>query len=155
MGCSYFERTPRGITLTASGTSYLTSCEPALALLADADERLHAATRMPKGTLVAAVQHTVARGCLTAALPRFHQMYPDIDLDIREIRRATDEDLRGIDVAVVVGWPPIDNVIQRTVAAGHSHVAASPAYWERHGLPARPKDLERHDFLLLRGPQAP
>ena len=146
-----FERTARGLTLTAGGASYLQACEPLLAQLADADEQARACTAGPTGTLVVGVQHVIARGCLTAALPRFHARHPEIELDIRDFQRVTEESVSGVDVMLVMGWPKSENMVQRRIAAGRFLVVASPAYWASYGMPERPKDLERHVCLPIRG----
>src|SRR5690349_9273233 len=75
LGAKLFDRTSRGLTLTAEGTRYLDACLPALAQLDAADERLRTSTLRPRGTVVVGVQHVIARGWLTAALPRFHDRY--------------------------------------------------------------------------------
>jgi LysR family transcriptional regulator for bpeEF and oprC len=145
-----FDRTARGLTLTAEGTRYLEACEPALAQIDDADERLRTSTMRPKGTVMVGVQHVIARGWLTAALPRFHERYPDIELDIRDFQRVADEQVSGVDVMLVLGWPTVQDLVLRRIAAGRFVVVASPAYWLKHGMPKRPKDLERHVCLPIR-----
>jgi DNA-binding transcriptional LysR family regulator len=150
LGVALFDRTTRGLTLTASGETYLRSCAPALALLDEADEQARASTARLKGTLVLGVQHVIARGCLTAALPRFHARHPDIALDIRDFKHAGEEDMTGLDVMLVLGWPSTPNLVQRRISAGRFIVAASPAYWAAKGMPERPMDLARHDCLPIR-----
>ena len=150
LGAKLFDRTARGLTLTAEGARYLEACEPALAQLDAADQRLRSSTLRPRGTVVIGVQHVVARGCLTAALPRFHERYPDIELDIRDFQRVTDEQVSGVDVMLVLGWPKVEDLVLRRIAAGRFWVVAAPAYWAEHGMPERPKDLERHVCLPIR-----
>lgn len=150
LGVALFERTTHGLTLTAGGEGYLRSCGPALALLDEADDQARAATARLRGTLVVGVQHVIARGCLTAALPRFHARHPDIGLDVRDFKRATEEDMNGVDVMLVLGWPNTPNFVQRPIAAGRFIVVASPAYWAAKGMPRRPKDLEQHECLPIR-----
>ena len=151
LGVLLFERTTRGLTLTAGGASYLEACAPALAQLEDADEQARAQTVQLKGTLVIGVQHVIARGCLTAALPRFHARHPDIDLDVRAFQQVTEAEVRGVDVMVVLGWPKVADLVCRRIGAGRYMVVASPAYWAAYGIPERPKDLEKHTCLTIRG----
>lgn len=150
LGAKLFDRTAQGLTLTAEGVRYLEACGPALTQLDDADERLRDSVLRPKGTVVVGVQHVIARGCLTAALPRFHARFPDIDLDVRDFQRVTDEQISGVDVMLVLGWPKAEDLVQRRIAAGRFLVVASPAYWAEHGTPRRPRDLERHICLPIR-----
>ena len=150
LGTQLFERSPSGVTLTASGAGYLDACAPALAQLGDADEQARAACVRASGVIVVGVQHVIASGCLTRALPRFHALYPEITLDIRDFSRITEEETSGIDIFLVMGWPQLPNLVQRRVAAGRFIVVAAPDYWARHGMPQRPKDLERHVCLPIR-----
>lgn len=151
LGVQLFERSARGIMLTAAGASYLEACAPALAQLNDADEQARALAVRLKGTLVVGVQHVIARGCLTAALPRFHARHPDIELDVRDFQQVTEAQMSGVDVMLVLGWPEVPNLVCRRIAAGRFIVVASPAYWAAHGIPERPMDLERHVCLTIRG----
>ena len=151
LGVKLFERSARGMSLTAAGTNYMQACAPALTQLLEADENTRGLTVRSAGTVVVGVQHVIARGCLTAALPRFHSRFPDIALDVRDIRRATDEDVTGLDVMLTLGWPKVSNVVQRRIGAGRFMVVAAPAYWAAHGVPQRPKDLEKHVCLPIRG----
>ena len=114
LGVRLFERSARGLSLTADGARYLEACVPALTQLHDADEWLRATTSRPKGTVVIGVQHVVARGYLTAILPRFHALYPDIDIDVRDFQRVTDEDLGGVDLVLVLGWPKTERACAAT-----------------------------------------
>jgi LysR family transcriptional regulator for bpeEF and oprC len=150
LGAKLFDRTARGVTLTAEGARYLEACAPALAQLGEADERLRNSTMRPKGIVVIGVQHVIARGCLTAALPRFHARYPDIEIDVRDFQRVTEEQVSGVDVMLVLGWPKVEDLVLRRIGAGRFMVAAAPAYWAEHGMPQRPKDLERHVCLPIR-----
>lgn len=150
LGAQLFERSPSGLTLTASGAGYLEACSPALEMLGDADEQARAASARAPGIIVVGVQHVIASGCLTSALPRFHARYPEITLDIRDFSRITEEETSGIDVFLVMGWPQLPNLVQRHIAAGRFIVVASPDYWARQGMPQRPEDLERHVCLPIR-----
>ncbi|MGJ7506221.1 LysR family transcriptional regulator [Variovorax sp. GT1P44] len=150
LGIRLFERTTRGVTLTAGGDKYFRSCAPAVAALDEAEDQARSSATRVRGTLVVGVQHVIARGCLTAALPRFHARHPDIALDVRDFRRAAEEDMDGLDIMLALGWPKTPNLVRRPIAAGRFIVVASPAYWAARGRPQRPKDLEQHECLPIR-----
>jgi DNA-binding transcriptional LysR family regulator len=150
LGVRLFERAASGVSLTAGGASYLEACAPALARLIEADEITRASTQRSPGKVVVGVQHVIARGCLTAALPRFHARHPEIQIDLRDFNRVTEEQTSGVDVFLVMGWPKVADLIHRVVAAGRFVVAASPAYWATHGMPRHPSELEHHVCLPIR-----
>ena len=151
LGMRLFERHAQGLALTAGGASYLEACRPALAQLADADEQARARTAQARGTVVVGVQPVIAQEWLTAALPRFASMYPEILLDIRYFMRVTEEQVRGVDAFLVLGWPSqAGDLVQRRIGAASFVVCASPSYWAMHGMPGHPSDLEHHNCLCIR-----
>ena len=151
VGVRLFDRTAQGLTLTSSGERYLESCLPALAQLDVADELLRSSTLRASGTIVVGVQHVIARECLTPALPRFHALYPQIEIDVRDFNRATEEQTRGVDVFLVLGWPDAGDLVRRQIAAARYLIVAAPSYWARHGIPRHPRELAQHVCLPIRG----
>ena len=123
---------------------------PALVRLTEADEITRAATQRSPGKVVVGVQHVIARGCLTTALPRFHARHPEIHIDLRDFSRVTEEQTSGVDVFLVMGWPKVEDLIHRRIAASRFVIAASPAYWAAHGMPRDPRELEHHVCLPIR-----
>jgi len=145
-----FDRTAHGLTLTASGERYLAACMPALAQLEQADEMLNSADSETAGTIVVGVQHVIASQVLAPALPRFHALHPHVEVDIRDFTRATEEQTRGVDVFLVLGWPQVGDLVRRQIAAARFIVVASPSYWATRGLPRRPEELAQHACLPIR-----
>jgi DNA-binding transcriptional LysR family regulator len=147
-----FERSPHGLSLTASGAAYLEACRGALEQLGEADEQVSGATTRPRGTVVLGVQHVIAQEALASALPRFNALYPEIQLDLRHFLRVTDADISGVDVFVVLGWPErLGDLIHRTIGTAGFNVCAAPAYWKVNGIPRHPSELTRHNCLTIRG----
>ncbi|HSW26790.1 MAG TPA: substrate binding domain-containing protein, partial [Burkholderiaceae bacterium] len=140
---------------TGGGSAYLESCAPALEQLRDADEQVKAASSRARGTVVVGVQPIIAQECLTPALPRFNALYPEIQLDVRYFVRVTEEQTRGVDVMLVLGWPTVGDLVQRHIGATSFVVCASPAYWAVHGMPEHPSELERHNCLCIRSAIGP
>ena len=149
---SLFDRAAKGLTLTADGEAYLDACRPILEQLAGADAALSGAASRPHGMLVVGAPAFVAQSCLLPALPRFHTRYPDIQIDLRVVNRLGDPEASAADVFVLAGWPESEDLISRPIAQGRFLVCASPGYWAAHGVPQEPKDLARHQCLLLRNP---
>jgi len=145
-----FERHARGLTLTGGGAAYLQMCKPGMAQLAQADESLSASARDLRGTVVVGVQHIVAVRYLVPALPKFMLRYPDINIDLHDFTLANEEQTRGIDVFLRMGWVETEGLVMRRLASEHFLVLATPAYWNLHGTPQRPSDLREHNCLLFR-----
>ncbi len=151
MGVRLLERRPSGIALTSAGQSYLEACKPALEQLNEAESQAQAATVQAHGTVVVGVQGVIAQEVLTAALPRFNALYPDVQLDVRYFLRMSEARGQGLDAALVMGWPQqVEDFVCRRIGATTFVVVASPAYWQVHGLPEHPSQLEQHNCLCIR-----
>ncbi len=152
LGAKLFDRAAHGLTLTADGETYLEACEPALEQLAAADEMVSGSAAGLRGTLVIGAPPIIAQHCLFPALPGFHARYPDIQIDIRAINKIAEAEARSADAFIVLGWPTVLDLVRRRLGQLHFVVYAAPSYWAVHGVPQRPKDLERHTCLLFRNP---
>ncbi|MES3000057.1 MAG: LysR family transcriptional regulator [Pseudomonadota bacterium] len=150
LGVNLFQRTPQGIKLTADGASYLSMCKPALGQLQFADEALRGASSRPKGTLVLGAPTIISQHCIVPELPKFHEQYPDIQVDIRIVDKPTAMEANVAEIQVLFGWPEHPGMIHRRLASTRSVICASPAYWARHGIPADIRALEQHECLLFR-----
>jgi DNA-binding transcriptional LysR family regulator len=150
LGVRLFDRTPRGLMLTAAGSGYLEACLPALQQLAAADEQLRAARLEAAGLVTVGVHNIIARGLLAPALPRFHALHPRIELDLRDFGGLASERAQGLDVYLIMGWGERPELVERRAAGSAFWVTASPDYLARHGTPQRPEELAQHQCLLLR-----
>lgn len=147
------ERRTQGVVLTAAGTAYLDSCRPLVQALVEADETASGAASRVRGTVVVGVQPVIAQECLTPALPRFLAAYPEVQLDLRYFMRPTEDQIRGVDVMLVVGWPQADDLVQRRLGAVSYVVCAAPSYWAARGVPRHPSELAQHNCLCVRSSQ--
>jgi len=108
-----------------------------------------------RATVVVGVQPVLAINCVMPELHRFHESHPGIVVDIRDFTRPTPEQMAGVDVFLVMGWPEVKDLVHRQIAQGRYVVCAAPQYWARHGMPLRPRDLEHHACLALRSVNGP
>ena len=150
LGAKLFSRTRRGLALTTEGEGYLEACNPLLDQLAQADDAVRGAALRPRGTLVIGAPSFIAQHCLLPALPRFLASYPDIVIDIRVVNRPTDAAAAATDVLVLAGWSEPGEFVRRRLAQTRLLICATPAYWAAHGVPAQPRDLEKHPCMLFR-----
>jgi DNA-binding transcriptional LysR family regulator len=152
LGVGLFERSVRGLKLTASGQTYLDACRPLLAELEAADALVARGASRPSGVLVVGTHAQLAHHLLLPALPRFHAHCPEVQIDLRVIQRLGDADAAPVDVFLLHGWPEADELVHQKLGQARSVIAASPAYWALHGQPQHPRDLARHNCLALRNP---
>lgn len=152
LGIRLFDRSVRGLTLTASGAAYLESCRPLLDELSALDQAVSRSAVRPSGIVVVGLPPQLAHHFLLPALPSFHSRYPELQIDVRIVHRTTDVDATGVDVFVLHGWPDVADLVHRRLGHARALVAASAGYWRQHGLPQRPQDLAQHPCVLLRNP---
>jgi DNA-binding transcriptional LysR family regulator len=153
LGTTLVERSSRGLVLTADGRAYLDACRPLLDQLANADAVLARGGGRPRGTLVVGAPGFLIQSWLLPALPAFLTAYPDIEVDFRVMTRLADAEARGVDLCIVLGWPLATGLVHRCLARTRTFVTASPAYWAAHGMPRHPRELQRHNCLLMRNPE--
>lgn len=140
-----------GVTPTVAGSAFLEGCRPALAQLDEAAEQASASAQRVQGSIVVGVQPVIAQEVLTAALPRFCALYPEIQIDVRYFVKMAELQDRSFDAILVLGWPQqVGELVQRSLGATSFVVVASPAYWAAHGMPQHPHELEQHNCLCIR-----
>jgi len=80
-------------------------------------------------------------------VPEFLARYPDITLDIVLTDEVVDILEQRADVAVRAGPLKSSNLLARKLGQTRKLIVAAPTYLERHGMPAKPADLEQHNRL--------
>lgn len=150
IGIALFDRSAQGLALTADGHRYLAGSLPVLAQVASLDETIGTPASRSAGTIVVGAPPYLAQHCILPGLPAFHANHPQIQVDLRNVDRIVPGAVDGPEVLVLYGWPEHGDRVHRRIAQTRSLICASPAYWARMGVPARPRDLERHTGLLFR-----
>lgn len=144
LGATLFDRSPQGLKLTTGGERYLDACRPLVAQLAAADESVGIEAMRPRGTLVVGAHPELV---MLPWLSRFHQRYPDIQLDVRTVNRLTIHNTPA-EAYLVHGWPNEPDMVRLLIAQPRLLTCAAPGYWAKYGVPRHPTDLEQHVCLL-------
>lgn len=156
VGVALLERGARGVRLTPSGSEYLDRCRPLLGeleRLAQAERGLKGSADRPTGTLAVAAHPQLAHHVVLPLLPRFHALYPDVELDFRSVNRIGDADASSADVLLLHGWPEIPaDYVHRNLGGERSMIMAAPNFWAEHGVPQHPTEIARHTCLVMRNP---
>ncbi len=149
VGARLLNRSSRSLALTEIGQAYLVRATQIVAALDDADALAGLASNLPKGTLRVLCPPAFAVHQLAKHLPRFHQLYPHIDLEIvtpGPVEAADDH----FDVSIVsIGQQPLQgDFVLRPLACSSFIICASPDYLARKGCPLEPHGLTGHQGLL-------
>ena len=152
LGVRLLHRTTRSVTPTAAGARLIERLTPALGEVATALDEMGGFRDGPSGTLRLNVPVSAARLVLPAILPGFLAAHPDIRVEVIADDSFVDVLASGCDAGIRYDERleqdmiavPIGPRVQRFATA------ASPAYLDRRGRPAHPRDLLGHDCLLGR-----
>lgn len=135
-------RTTRKVNVTADGAAYYERVVRLLADLDDAETSLSGASAAPRGRLRVDVPSPFARTILIPALPGFHALYPDIQLDLGVSDRMVDLVDESVDCVVRGGELADQSLIARHIGDLQLGTYAAPSYLERAGTPLHPRELE-------------
>ncbi|GGY46685.1 LysR family transcriptional regulator [Pseudoduganella albidiflava] len=149
LGVRLLNRSTRSVVPTEAGRSLLDRLAPALNEVQVALDVVNAFRDRPTGTLRLNVPLAAARLVLPSILPRFAAAYPDIVVDVAVEDSFVDMLAAGFDAGIRYEERleqdmiavPIGPRVQRFAAA------ASPAYLDRAGRPAHPRELLGHACL--------
>ncbi|RKP44135.1 LysR family transcriptional regulator [Trinickia fusca] len=149
LGVRLFHRSTRSISLTEEGAAFFDRCRHALEELELAQSELSKATQTPRGRLRVSLP-AVGYRLIMPVVPRFRQMYPDIELDLDFSDRLVDVIDEGFD-AVIRGADLADSrLMSRGLGPYRLMLCASPEYLARYGVPREPADLATHQRLRFK-----
>lgn len=149
VGATLFRRTTRQIHLTTAGEEFLEVAINILNDLSAFDENISREKRELVGGIKVTAPVDLGRNYIAPSLDRFLEENPGISVDLVCTDRVTDLTERGIDIAVRYGALMDSSLRIRRISSNKRIPVASPDYVEKFGHPAHPKDLARHDCMLL------
>lgn len=149
LGARLLNRSSRSMALTEIGQAYLMRARQILSELDDADALAGVASKTPKGTLRVLCPPAFAVHQLARHLPRFHQLYPHIYLEV-STPGSVDAANDNFDVSILsIGEQPLQgDFVVRLLASSSFIVCAAPDYLARRGCPQEPHELAGHQGLL-------
>ncbi|PLR53698.1 LysR family transcriptional regulator [Chimaeribacter arupi] len=141
VGATLLHRTTRTVQLTEDGRAFYSRARD---LLSEAEElrSMFSDDGMPlRGRLRVDMPAVLAQSVVIPALPALLDAHPELELELSSTDRRVDLVLEGFDCVVRLGPIVDETLIARPL--GHLRMinAASPAYFERFGVPASLDDL--------------
>jgi DNA-binding transcriptional LysR family regulator len=145
LGERVLERTTRRIALTAAGRLIVGHARR-VAEESDAARSAIAKLKSPEGRPLRVVADpTYGRLLLSPLVPRFLESFAHVPL---EVTLDAQQLVAGTwDVAIRTRPPADVGFTQRLLGAPPALLAATPAYLQQRGVPARPDDLRSHELL--------
>ncbi len=143
LGARLLERSTRSLRLTEVGEIYFQHCRRIFEEMQSANQCIEALSSTPRGKLKVCASVSVGQNILAPRLAKFHQQYPDIELDLQLLNRRIDLIEEGFDLAIRVGELEDSTLISKHLFDVELHLYASPNY-----LAASPSSIKKPEDLL-------
>ncbi|MDQ0390577.1 LysR family transcriptional regulator [Labrys monachus] len=158
LGTVLFERTPKGVELTAAGRQFLGDAAGILRLVSQARRNASAAGRGEVGELTMGFTMCAAYSVVPALAKRYRKAFPAVALHVRELMpSALERDLRDGAVDIAISFPGAETArfATRTLLSEPLSLVLP----ERHRLArarrVKMEDLAEERFLIVPRQQAP
>lgn len=146
-----FSRTTRSTSLTHEGELFYQNCNPGVERIQQALEDMRELRDgPPRGQLRIAATVGFGRKVVAPLLAGFHELYPDIAVDLLLDDGPTDFTSDRIDVAFRDGRMEDSQVVAKQLIPMQMVLCAAPDYVRRHGLPRSLDELAAHRCINFR-----
>jgi DNA-binding transcriptional LysR family regulator len=150
LGLKLLNRSTRSVTLTDAGSEYYQSCRIIAEQAATANQQIENRKNEPEGLLKITCPVNVGLQLVVPALNNFRRLYPKIDLDVMLTDEVVNIMQEGIDLAIR-GAPLPDSGLQASkLSTLPTCLCGSPGYFNKHGRPTGPADLEQHNWVIYK-----
>ncbi|MBT8079274.1 MAG: LysR family transcriptional regulator [Gammaproteobacteria bacterium] len=146
-GVRLFERLPTGYVLTEGGEDLLERAARVGELMDDLNRRLVGRDYRLSGTIRLTTTDTLAESFLHLHLKRFHDLHPDIVLEVVTDNLFFDLSRREADVALRPADNPPEHLLGRELATVAWGVYGSIDYLAERRAPRRKQDLAQHAII--------
>jgi DNA-binding transcriptional LysR family regulator len=151
LGCQLFYRNTRAIMPTEAGRIFIEYARSITEQLTDVSHRLHDMTAEPQGLIRINAPVFFGQHHIAPWLAGFLTRYPSINIELTQTDEFIDPHTNAADVIFRIGSLHDTSLHARTLGTQTYHLAASPAYIKKHGIPTTPADLDHHRNLVYRG----
>lgn len=152
-GTQLFERTHRKLQLTPAGEVFYQQARQALAAVQNTEFAMqNLGTTEPQGILRISATMTLGRRLIVPLLPKITERYPRLQCELLLTDQVLDFAEHNLDITIRLTRYPPDDVIVRKLGTLKRVICATPAYFQRYGIPQTPQDLSQHrcfSYLLL------
>ncbi len=148
LGVKLLQRTTRSVKVTTDGVAYYERTIHLVRELEDVDSSFGSANAKPMGRIRVDVAASFATSVVIPALPAFHALYPEIEIELGVSDRPVDLFRENVDCVIRVGPLSHPSMVGRLIGSAPWVTCAAPDYIARHGMPAHPNDFEQSHKLV-------
>ncbi|MFC4278320.1 LysR family transcriptional regulator [Achromobacter aloeverae] len=143
-----FTRSTRSMQLSEAGERYLPHARAMVEAREQGEHALADGRSALSGPLRLSAPSDFGRNLLLPWLDEFQHQHPGLSLHLKISDRAADLMRQPLDAVIRYGLLPDSSLLALKLAGDNRRaLCAAPAYIERHGAPAKPEDLRRHNCL--------
>ena len=148
LGTKLFQRSKRGVEMTAAGKRLLDLVQKMQGLVDTVGDQVAEKNTTISGAVKIKAGDGLGPFWIARQLPNFHRFTPNVQIDL-EIGLAVDEVVhRQADLAIVFEKPTHPEIISQCVGTLHYMCFASQAYIETHGHPQSIFEFQNHKLLM-------
>ena len=157
LGTRLFNRTTRNLMPTQQGELFYKGAVKILDTINEVEGSISEITAKPKGTIFVSAPLGIGKKLIAPLVPKFQELYPDINVRLRLSDRKVDITNEGLDAAFVMGSLIDSDMRVLSIYDFQRILCASPSYVKTYGMPVKAGDLfiNNHRCLLLRYPGLP
>jgi DNA-binding transcriptional LysR family regulator len=151
LGVRLLNRTTRKLSLTEAGKTFHRHC---MALIAEAEAAKDAISQTlssPQGVVRVSCPTGLLQGGVAGILARYLTAHPQVRIALEATNRRVDVVDEGIDIAIRVRVPPLEDsdLAMRSFGPSQTILVGSPALVAAHGQPQTLADIERMPTLSM------
>lgn len=151
VGIKLLNRTSRRVSTTDAGEKLLAALRPGLGMINARIEELRLLGDAPRGLVRIATSKPALRTLLWPKLSQIIHDYPEIQIELNLESRITDLAEERFDAGVRLReFVSPDMIAVKIGPPIRLAAVATPRYFQEHGVPEHPDDLDRHTCLALR-----
>jgi DNA-binding transcriptional LysR family regulator len=149
LGAQLVRRTSQSMTLTEAGQTFYESAVRLVEEFDAAESLIGRGQSAPSGVVRVSVAPVFGRLCVVPKLSTFFARYPDISIELSASERTVNLVEEGIDLAIRIGDLADSSMIVRKIAMAPFVTVGTPSYFQARGVPANPRELDRHANLVF------
>lgn len=149
LGSPLLNRSTRTLQLTEVGLNYYEQIKPIVDQLELIENNISLSSKDPSGTLRVTVSEDIAIHILPKIITEYMKRYPNVKVDINVCNEKIDLSENDMDLAIRGGTLNDSALIATKFFSTTVSIWSSPSYVLKYGIPARPEDLNNHEFILF------